>query len=198
MWKGYRTLKTIKTSTIYKINEVNQAIIPIHISTRDTGVFPPYATENNLALDNKFSGYISDNTNSVSLNYDVLFDIEIASKEAYLEEKFKKAVQQHYFKKIIVENHNFKKNGWTTIWMVFTGIAIFSLAIAFKLLLDESQYFIFLEMLDLMGWVFIWRATDPFFIERKIMRIHQAIAYRIMHSEIRFHYLLGTEVTKDV
>lgn len=117
-------------------------------------------------------------------NYPELF-LEISADSLSTQQKqlFSDAIHNYYQNRLISEQHNMAHNTRSSILLFVIGTAI--LLVMFLLEGDGLQQWP-AEILDIIGWVFVWEAVDEFWLERGKIRLRYHRWRVLSHIPIRF------------
>lgn len=185
--KGF--LKNIKFKDIKKLrveyekNSNDEVEINVHLTSIEEQLLSPFCTKKESILHPDLANYVEGHNSVIPLYEKIClnFVLDEYSKEnvSYIESSWK-----HYYKQIIqISLMKLKKNNLYSFVMFFVGLIVFAIAIVFKTL---NLNLIFLETIDIMGWVFIWEAIDLFFIQRYLIRNEITKKYRLLSCPLKF------------
>lgn len=99
---------------------------------------------------------------------------------------YQEAISNYYLSDYMENKLSLKRNVFISIIMAV--IAVFALALMITLNAFEANE-VFIEVIDIFGWVFMWEAVDIFFIERSILRLKKYRYLAFIDAKITFHKL---------
>ena len=67
--------------------------------------------------------------------------------------------------------------------MTFLAALTFALAL---ILTNRAVQSVFLEMIDVVAWVFMWEAADIFFFQRSTLRMKRLRYFNLIQADISF------------
>ncbi len=134
-------------------------------STEDA--LSPFCDENSPVINSDLADYLDNKAEQLPLNKDIHIKISgVADKDVV-----KKAIKNYYDNRLINAKREYKKNA--VVSGIFTIIAVIILTVAVIIETSFSSHLVLFEIIDIVGWVFMWEAADMFFLERGALRIKQ-------------------------
>lgn len=109
--------------------------------------------------------------------------IIISSGKINNEEKtvYSEAIRNHYRSRIVENNRKIKRYTITSIILLLIAFVTFIINFGLKVTVGGE---ILLELVDIIGWVFMWEAVDFFFFKRKEVKIENYKNLNIYSAEI--------------
>lgn len=111
--------------------------------------------------------------------------IEIASEDADSFEKqiFTEAIHNYFENRLVDLRADLRRNLFASLILFIIGAVI----LAVMVILEHFGMRAYLsEIFDIIGWVFVWEATDEFCLERYKMKKEERNMSLLARSEIRF------------
>ncbi len=189
MFKNIRTLHKITKDDNKKalenmtLNDDQEVIVPLTLSN-ESNIISLFSIKENPILDESLSNFIEEQTHFIPIRQKIAFEIQ--SDEELSDEvkaQFLSSLSKHYHHRSIAiaqEKIINQRNVliFLLIGVVFLGFAFFVSAFYTNQILSE--------ILMIIGWVFVWEATDLFFIERGILNKKQIKYHRIQTAKVTF------------
>ena len=117
-------------------------------------------------------------------NYRSLFlEISADSLTSGQKQLFGNAIHNSYQNRLISEKHNMVNNTRSSVLLFVIGTVI--LLVMFLLENDGLQQWP-AEILDIIGWVFVWEAVDEFWLERSKIRLRYHRWRVLSHIPVKF------------
>ena len=79
---------------------------------------------------------------------------------------YKRAIKEYYTEKYIASGQELARNRTVTVLLALVGI----LALALALLLEYLTSPVWVEVIDIVAWVFLWEATYIYFFESRKLK----------------------------
>ncbi len=185
MFENARKLRQLqKEVKEYKTSKTTDKILKIKIAD-DSDVLSKYSLKNNLTLNNELCEFIEKKVDYTSLNDDLKIQLYVDDLNDESKEKYNQAFKNTYTDKIAEKSKELNRYKNLSIIFLLTGIFVLILSIFLKYFINEKVVILF-ESLDIVAWVFIWEATDTYFIARKVALYQQIRYYKILKADFDF------------
>lgn len=103
------------------------------------------------------------------------------------QQKYDAAIRNYYHLEFLEVERELRKNSIQSAIMTVFAALFFALT----LILDSyGVRVVFLNMLDVVAWVFMWESADLFFFRRSDMRRRRLRSFQLIQSKISFHSAL--------
>ncbi len=97
---------------------------------------------------------------------------------------YKKAIENYFHKELVENRRDIHSNTVRSVILSLLGVLLFSIAIIMETL---GVKHLWLNVMDVVAWVFVWEAVDLFFLERTGLRIKQLINLKMLTAKITFN-----------
>lgn len=177
--------KKLEAFEPYETDEKGDRVIRLHVNDSDT-FLSPLSIENVPVISDETAHLLNFYLKNMSVDHDERLIFQISGHDFSEVEKdiYKKAIRNYYQEEFIDVQEQFRDNAKSTIWMVLVGLAIISFQVAMRLWFGVTQ--IFLEVIDIAGWVFLWESVNLLFMRRPQLRKKQLQNVKILDAEFLF------------
>ena len=141
---------------------------------RTTAIFfPPFSTNGLPMLSSETAEFLEHSIKH--LRPDTPLHIEIEGQCIDAEERilYEKAIRSYYHAEFSETVRNIRKNTIQTVTMTFALALI---------LTNRAAQSVFLEMIDVVAWVFMWEAADIFFFQRSTLRMKRLRYFNTLYN----------------
>ncbi len=144
----------------------NDCLLTVFLNSTEDAL-SPFCDENSPVINSDLADYLDNKAEQLPLDKDIHIKINgEADKDAV-----KKAIRNYYDNRLISAKREYKKNAFVS--GLFTLFAVIILTVAVIIETCFSSHLVLFEIIDIVGWVFMWEAADMFFLERGSLRIKQ-------------------------
>lgn len=169
MFKNIKRLKKLNQE-VEEVDNIditeNSSTLTIFLNGTDDAL-SPFCDKSSPVINSDLSDYLDNQAEQLPPDKDIHIIINgEADKNIVM-----KAIKNYYNNRLISTKREYKKNG--ILSGLFTLIAIIILTAAVLIETFFSSQLVLLEIIDIVGWVFMWEAADMFFLERGALRIKQ-------------------------
>lgn len=185
----FRTIKRIKEmneKTEKLADEVDESgLRVINMTVRDDSNFiSPFSYSDEPILSEECASFIGGSLKPKNFKDDV--HLKIHSNVIDEEEKvvYESAIRKYFEVEYVKEKQKSKRHTFISIIMMLCGVFLLALLV----LLDSAfSLGIWLEIIDIVAWVFLWESADIFFFERYVSRWNQHKNITLYKAKISFY-----------
>lgn len=146
---------------------------------KDEQLFSSYDYDNNEKLNEELADYIWDKARFVPAKSDIR--IKVYAGEKANKKEIESAIHNKFKKEYLELKEEKKRNALFSLSMLITGL-LFLGVLYLSYLFFRNE---FLDViLEIVVWVFLWEATDAFFLQRASMRRKQFILLKLCASNV--------------
>ncbi len=163
-------------------DEDNRVIVNINV--RDDDEFlSNYGFEENAVISQETANFLEHAIKPI--NYKENLTLAIHSDVITEDEKhlYEKGIRNYYKNSLLQEKKHLDLNLKSTLFLLLAGIVYFALLTLVSFFLKNDLW---IEVLSIVGWVFIWEAVEVFFLERPKLRRMKYRYYALMNAKIIF------------
>lgn len=174
--------KEIRAAHPVPLDESGRQLVKIHVSD-DSNFLSPFSTDGLPMLSSETAEFLEHNIKHLRPNTPLHIKIEgqcIDPQERIL---YEKAIRSYYHAEFAEIVRNIRKNTIQTVTMTLLAALTFAFAL---ILTQRDMESIFLEMIDVVAWVFMWEAADIFFFQRSALRMKRLRYFNLIQADISF------------
>lgn len=146
--------------------DVEDDLAIINITILDKSQFLSPVCGNNVVISHEVSDYLDNAIKVIPSSYNI--KVLINTDDELHFDIYERAIKNYYSNNLKQDLRDLAKNKLISALILLIGIIVISVLIFLKL---KNLGELFSTILEIIGWVFIWQATDMFFFERnKIKR----------------------------
>lgn len=166
----------------YLRDESEMLVIPLSIKD-DSNFISPFSLGGAPLLSREVADFLESSLRPKHFKEDL--HIKICSNEIDEQEQpiYRQAIKNYFSGKYVSEQHHQKRRLIVSLFMLMAGILSLLAVVGL-------QYFnmgsIFIEVADIVAWVFLWEAADIFFLERIMARWEQYKNIALSSAKISF------------
>lgn len=158
--------------------------VVININVRDDVEFlSNYGIEENTVISQETASFLEHAIKPINYKENLTLAIHsdvISEDEKYL---YDKGIRNYYKNSLLEQKKHLDLNLKSTLFLLLSGIVYFALLTLVSFFLKNDLW---VEVLSIVGWVFIWEAVEVFFLERPKLRRMKYRYYALMNSKIIF------------
>lgn len=174
--------ESIERENAVAVDDDGRSLIEINVSD-DSGFLSPYSVNSLPLISSETADFLNHSIRHVKA--DSQLNITFVGSEISQEERpvYERAVHNYYRQEFLEKTREVRKNTLQSMIMLIMGIVVFAVAI----LLSKSEMKpLFLNILDVVAWVFVWESVDLFFFRRPQLRKEQLRGLKILTAKIEF------------
>lgn len=156
----------------------------INININDNSNILSSFSNNKPLISNDLSEYINKETTSINLKKGL--HINIKSKEINENKKtlYRQAIINFYENDLINSYRKNKRMNIISLIFLILGIIVLSISLIVS---NNNNHILASQIYDIIAWVFVWEATDIFFLQKPEINYKAKRAFEIINSEITFN-----------
>lgn len=109
--------------------------------------------------------------------------IDEAEREIY-----KSAISEYFLESYAAGQREFIRNTIAAVVLAVLGVLVLGVMI---LLESIIQVAVWIEVIDIIAWVFVWEAADIWFLENRVVDLRRKRCLALMYMKIEFYPSLG-------
>lgn len=180
----WRIFQKTKDSDRYEKDENGNIILSMTVRD-DTDFLSPYSFGDNPVISGDVADFLDSRTSAMPQSEGLTLRIHsdcIAKEEKPL---YEKAIREYYRERFAANARELRHNALLASVFAIIGITVLALLVLFAAYLKES---IWTEVIDIVAWVFLWEATDLYFLQNRDLkqerkRLRALIAIKIEYIE---------------
>lgn len=188
MFRKIRQLRRLERSRLtddefYDEDENGRGIIDVGAENYDD-IFSYYDLEGENVLDKEFDDFLDAKADAIPLKQELALHFHVAGATETKREEIERAIKNNYKRELRALNRKLHKNTMFTLYML--SMALLALAIYIPLEIFNIPFpipYIF----DIIAWVFVWEATDSYFLKRRNIQFKRLKKYRFVRADIRVY-----------
>ena len=182
-FRAFQSLtREIRTARPAPLDESGRQLVKIHVSD-DSNFLSPFSTDGLPMLSSETAEFLEHSIKHLRPDTPLHIDIEGQCIEAEERILYEKAIRIYYHAEFSETVRNIRKNTIQTVTMTFLAALTFALAL---ILTNRAVQSVFLEMIDVVAWVFMWEAADIFFFQRSTLRMKRLRYFNLIQADISF------------
>ena len=134
--------------------------------TNDTGFLSPFSANDTPVISSDVADFIEASTLSIKPSSNLTLKIKSNCIDETEKVLYKRAIKEYYTDKYISSGRKLARNRAFAISLAIVGVLVLLLA----LLLEYWTSSIWLEIINVVAWVFLWEATYIYFIESRNLK----------------------------
>lgn len=153
------------------------------MNVKDDGEFlSAFSVTEAPVISSDVAEYIETVTRMIPLKSDITLHITSSCIDENEKIIYEKAIHEYYLQKY-VENHvEVRKNRIVSLFMIIAGVIVLAAAIA----LDQMDFLIRSEVIDIFAWVLLWEAADILLLENNRLTRMEKRYISFMNMNIEF------------
>lgn len=168
------------------VDEEGRSIINITIYN-DNDFLSPYSTSNEEILTEDTAKFLEHSAMTANPKNPLHINIYSDEIDSVEKEKYPKAIKNYYFNQLVDIQQKLKHNLIVSLIFTLASIIIFLAEFSFVQSLIKNDTIN--ELINIIGWVFMWEAVDQFCIERSHINRQKYRYLNIMEAKLTFHKL---------
>lgn len=156
----------------------------INININDNSNILSSFSKDKPLISNDLSEYINKETYPLNLKNGLHINInsnEISENDKTL---YKQAIINYYENDLINSYRKNKRMIIISLIFLLLGIIVLSISLIVS---NNNDHIIASQVYDIIAWVFVWEATDIFFLQKPEINHKAKISFEIINSEITFN-----------
>ena len=178
MFERFKKVKELSRSLSEEIepetDEKGRTVVRLRV-TDDDNFLSPFSVETAEFLNHSLLQLKTSSAVHFVVSSNVITDEE--------QQVYEKAIKNYYREEFAESAREIRKNTLASLVMILVGALVFAIAI---LLESMDLKPLFLNILDVIAWVFVWEAADLFFLQRPVLRKEQLRNLKIAVAEFTF------------
>lgn len=166
MRRFIHALKRQKEAYPYEKDENGCPIINMTLRD-DSELLSPYSVKDRPVISSDLADFLDSRT--AALPHGEGLTLAIHSSCVTEEEKpiYEQAIREYYRERLCESGCELKRNTLLATTFATVGIVVLALLVIFSAYFADS---IWTEVIDIVAWVFLWEATDLYFLENRSLR----------------------------
>lgn len=182
--------REITKDSVYMIDSEDNAVINIK-AERQEQIFSQYNYDSNEKLNPELHEFIVDKARFVPAPKDIR--IRLYTGTSINEKEVEMAIRNDSKKEYIETKKESRRN------LIFSAIMLIVGCLFLALMVLLHSYFdsIYLEVIDILAWVFVWEAADSFFLQRMEIKHKMRTYLKLYSAEIEVVKLKALSKTSE-
>lgn len=163
-------------------DEEGKALIKINVND-DTNFLSTFSLGSEPVINNDVADFLNYNTLALKPREQIHLVIESDVIDENEQTQYKTGIKRYYESYYEHNRLELNRNAITALIMLMVSIVVFTIMVI------VSQYNIgavWLEIIDVIGWVFAWEAVDVFFLQRHLLRVEKYRCLALIGATIEF------------
>lgn len=181
--KNMRKQFETKNNIDIQYDDEGRALIKLLVKN-DDNFLSPYSTKEKGTLSGEVSDFIEHSLMEVHCKEKIHFQIHGDTIDDAEKNEYTAAIRSHYstcYKETV-----FEKKRLFVISMIMAFIAVITLSLMIFFEVRGITNAVFVEVIDIIAWVFMWEAVDIFFFRRSELKLKEYRYLRLAESVIEF------------
>lgn len=158
--------------------------IILHITVRDDSDFlSPFSSGDDPVISEDVAAYIESRADVAKPDDPLAIHIHSDCITPEEETVYRKAVALYYAEQCQKNQRTLRRNTVLALILLAFGIITLSAVILVSALFPDS---IWIEVVDIVAWVFLWEAADLHFLENRAHRLHQKRLFALSRAPLTF------------
>lgn len=175
MFNNIRRLKSLKRKD--RKNDATISELNVYCDCIENAL-SPFCSKEAPIINSELADYLENSAEKIPLENDIHININGDVDKGIL----KDSIKNYYENKLADSQREFKKNG--VLSAIFTVLAVIVLTVAVLIDVFMETHLVLQEIIDIIGWVFMWEAADMFFLQRGALRIKQIRYLNFINAQI--------------
>jgi len=146
--------------------KANSHIIRMNVSD-DTNFLSVFSEDDTPVISDEVASFLETSTESVKSRDSLTLRIKSGCIDDVEKETYRRAIRAYYTQKYIASQRELAKNRTIAIFLAVAGILVLALALLVEYLHGSL---IWAEVIDIVAWVFLWEATDLYFLASRKLK----------------------------
>lgn len=166
-------------------NSDHNTIKLVHMIIRDDHDLLSDFYSNKPVISSEAASFLENGIKPLNLKKDSQLIIEISSEHlSHFQKQICTEAIHNYYENLQIENRvHLKWNTTTSIVLFLIGAAILAVMVILQSI-GMKPYLS--EIFDIVGWVFVWQATDQYFLERYDLKMNDRYWNALTNAKIHF------------
>lgn len=166
-----------------KEDEKGRAIIDLTIKDRSE-VLSPFVIDKKETINNEFASILDNAVKSVPPKQNLHLEVTCQGISEEDESIFQRAIKNYYYNSTLESERKLSNN--MKIFFIMVILSILSL-VALFLVNFFSAYWLLVEVIDIIVWVFVWEAVDLIAFQRSMLRYERNRNLSLYNCYISFN-----------
>ena len=138
----------------------------------------PFCDVDSPIINSDMSDYLDNMAEQLPLDRDITIKINGEADK----DTVKRAIKNYYNNRFVNAKREYRKNGILSVVFTVLAVLILTAAVIIEAFMESQP--VLIEMIDIVGWVFIWEAADMFFLQRGVLRINQIRCLNFIRAKV--------------
>lgn len=184
-----KSLKDAKSQVDQKIEQYkemrdadNRIVIDM-IVRDDSNFLSPFSESKVPVINSEVAQFIENRTKTISLKEPLTLKVHSNSIDEQEKTTYTTAIKEYFAESYAEVEQKIKRNNFISLILLIMGIA----TLAVMLLLEKfSNAIIWVEIIDIMAWVFLWEAFDVFILQNHGLKVKRKRYLSLIEMKVEY------------
>ena len=177
--KGY--IKNKKKLNRKARQVVNQDTIECHLKLNRGDSLSYFSTKESPTPNQELIEYIDEQVSCISHKNNLKFVVHTSKQNPVQPEEFENLLDRYYETQVVKSHIESKSLTFQGIVMLIVGLLIFTSYVLLKVYVTQSLW---LELIDILAWVFVWESVDLIFLAQYGIKQKKAHCNKVVNAQI--------------